>query len=481
MQDAYHADVKRSLAHGRAAASDHGSGLFSPSCRSDLAPHSTLPPLAAQSSHADPHDGYDSARWERRINAAVRPIRHALQAFIVGLLFSGSVGATPLVSLPRSGLNADELALLVNDADPQSRQVADYYQKARGIPDAHVIHLRFNAERSAFEKDEFIALKREIDAATPESVQAYAVTWTTPYRVACMSLTSALAFGFHERYCSTQCSSSAASPYFNSASLSPAQDYRLRPAMMLAGRSVAEVKALIDRGVAADGTQPRGRAYLLSTSDAARNSRAAGYTRARTALAGILPVEIRQSDVLADAHDVLFYFTGLARVTQLDSLHFLPGALADHLTSFGGQLTDSGQMSSLRWLEAGATASYGTVVEPCNHPQKFPLPAVAMLIYASGATALEAYWKSVQWPGEGLFIGEPLARPFAPTLHELAPGEFELRLFSLGAGQVRLLASASPMGPFVPVRAGLSIRPGNNVLRFSLPIERNGYVRLLWP
>ncbi|MEA5519656.1 hypothetical protein, partial [Limnoraphis robusta] len=64
------------------------------------------------------------------------------------------------------------------------------------------------------------------------------------------------------------------------------------------------------------------------------------------------------------------------------------------------------------WLEAGATASYGTVVEPCNFPQKFPNPAIAMRRYLDGDTAVEAYWKSVVWPGQGVFIGEPLARPF---------------------------------------------------------------------
>lgn len=76
---------------------------------------------------------------------------------------------------------------------------------------------------------------------------------------------------------------------------------------------------------------------------------------------------------------------------MLETLDFLPGALADHLTSTGGMLTDSSQMSSVRWLEAGATASYGTVIEPCSYPQKFPSPAVAMFHYALGATAIEAY------------------------------------------------------------------------------------------
>ena len=69
-------------------------------------------------------------------------------------------------------------------------------------------------------------------------------------------------------------------------------------------------------------------------------------------------------------------------------------------------------MSSLRWLEAGATGSYGAVVEPCNYLTKFPYPAIVIDRYIRGETLIEAYWKSVAWPGQGIFIGEPLARPF---------------------------------------------------------------------
>jgi len=32
--------------------------------------------------------------------------------------------------------------------------------------------------------------------------------------------------------------------------------------------------------------------------------------------------------------------------------------------------------------------------------------------YLRGDTLLEAYWKSVLMPGQGLFVGEPLARPY---------------------------------------------------------------------
>jgi hypothetical protein len=61
---------------------------------------------------------------------------------------------------------------------------------------------------------------------------------------------------------------------------------------------------------------------------------------------------------------------------------------------------------------AGATGSYGTVTEPCNFPGKFPNPAIVMQSYLGGSTLIEAYWKSVSMPGQGIFIGEPLAAPF---------------------------------------------------------------------
>lgn len=174
---------------------------------------------------------------------------------------------------------------------------------------------------------------------------------------------------------------------------------------------MAEAKATIDRGVVSDGTFPPGTAYLLSTSDPARNTRAAGYAQAQ-APGSRVRVERIDADELRDRSDVLFYFTGRAAVSGLETLRFRPGAIADHLTSTGGVLTGHDQMSVLRWLEAGATASYGTVVEPCNFRSKFPLPAVVISRYTRGETLLEAYWKSVASLGQGAFVGEPLAAPF---------------------------------------------------------------------
>ena len=116
---------------------------------------------------------------------------------------------------------------------------------------------------------------------------------------------------------------------------------------------------------------------------------------------------------LTNKQDVILYHTGLTRVEGIRTNRYLPGAVADHMTSYGGVLNeDEGQMGLLAWLDGGATGSYGTVVEPCAWVQKFPRTSVLLKHYYGGNTLIEAYWKSVEYPGEGVFVGDPLAKPW---------------------------------------------------------------------
>ena len=315
----------------------------------------------------------------------------------------------------QGGVDRTTLAILVNDADPLSVQVGQYYQQARKLEARQVIHLNFPAGKSRLSPEAFAAIRAQIERATPDFIQAYAITWSRPYRVGCMSITTAVAAGFDAAFCPPEgvvCAPTRRLDYFDSAVTDPHRQLGLRPAMMLAGNNLEEVKRLIDRGIAADGSHPAGSAYLLVTADRARSVRALGYGEVfRVARPPIRPRRI-EADWIEHEQDVLFYFTGTAWVRQLDSIRFLPGAVGDHLTSAGGQLDGQKQMPALAWLSAGATGSYGTVSEPCNFPEKFPRPAVLIDHYQRGETLLEAYWKSVASPGQGLFIGEPLARPF---------------------------------------------------------------------
>jgi hypothetical protein len=141
-------------------------------------------------------------------------------------------------------------------------------------------------------------------------------------------------------------------------------------------------------------------------------------------------------------------------------------------------LTNSGQMSALRWLEAGATGSYGTVSEPCNYTEKFPQASVLIPHYFSGETLIEAYWKSVAWPGQGIFVGEPLANPYKDSM-TMVGDEMDLTVRWLIAGKKYQVESASaPSGPFSVVVATISPDP-TGVTHIAVPHAAAGYYRLV--
>jgi uncharacterized protein (TIGR03790 family) len=327
-------------------------------------------------------------------------------------LFLRCLGLAAAWCAPAIALDASQMAVVINTRDPLSVAVGEYYAARRSLSFQNIVRVAFDPDKPAMQAADFASLRADVERQTRPGVQAWALAWTAPYRVDCMSITSAFTFGFDRAYCAAGCQPTRPSALFNAPTRQPFTQAGARPAMMLAARDLTQAKALIDRGVAADGTHPVGTAYLLSTSDPARNVRHLLFPQAEQAMKGLVRAQVLQQDALENAHDVLMLFTGTARVEHLDTLGFLPGAVADHLTSFGGMLTDSTQMSALAWLEAGATGSYGTVVEPCNLLQKFPHPAAFAAHYLRGETLIEAYWKSVLMPGQGVFVGEPLAAPF---------------------------------------------------------------------
>ncbi len=315
-------------------------------------------------------------------------------------------------------VTASALGLVINVDDPYSVAVGEHYVRVRQIPPEHVLRVSLPRQPQLSTSD-LARLREQIAAHFDARVQALALAWVEPYAVTCQSVTAAVTLGLDASLCSNTCGKASKSPLFNSASSMPFRDHGLRPSMLLAAPDVAQALDLIDRGVAADRSlgwlgSPPAHAWYLSTSDAARNVRAPLFPPSGLIARPALHVHVDRADQLHDKTGIVLLQTGLARLWPLDSLQFVPGALADHLTSYGGALTDAhGQSSAMAWIAAGATASYGTVSEPCNHLQKFPHPQLLLLHYAQGASAVEAYWKSVAWPAQGVFIGEPLAAPFA--------------------------------------------------------------------
>lgn len=391
---------------------------------------------------------------------------------------SPPVSTSPIVLQGSGGISSASLAVVINDADPLSVEIGNLYAQKRNIPSANVLHVNFAKGSTVMTPAAFAVMKQTLDAATPASVQAYLLTWNAPYRVGTMSITTAFAYGYDAKYTSAAvCDSTANSPYFNHATRKPFTDLAMRPAMILGASSLVEAEALINRGIAADGSQPAGTAYLVSTTDVNRNVRSYGFSQVIDATSAFLNTETVVTNALVNKTDVMFYFTGIANVASLSTNTFLPGAVADHLTSYGGMLTNSSQMSALKWLQAGATASYGTVVEPCNYTQKFPNPKVMMQHYLAGETVIEAYWKSVAWPGEGVFIGEPLARPFSRAkLVKNQDGSWTASFPWVAAGTYKLMVSSSENGNYTllkTITAGVS-----GAFNVSLPSTATGFYKL---
>jgi uncharacterized protein (TIGR03790 family) len=314
------------------------------------------------------------------------------------------------------GLNADRLGVLFNLDDAASRQVALYYAEQRAIPRENVIGIHL-PDSKVMTPEVFSPIRTRVLDQLPAAVQSLALVWSRPYAVGCMSITSAFAAGYRAAFCQPGCVATPPNPLFNGDGWLPADTVGWWPAMLLPSADPALARALIERGKAADFSAPPGTLYLVRTADAARNVRAATYPDVALKLAHRLRIEQTSTPMERDTPDVLGYFTGAREVAELPLIHFRAGALADHLTSTGGVLQGGNQMSALSWIVQGATATYGSVSEPCNILEKFPNVSVLFEHYTHGETALEAYWKSVAMPGQGLFIGEPLARPYAAGPH----------------------------------------------------------------
>ena len=334
--------------------------------------------------------------------------------FSCSLFVASMAFAEEAIALSASNITPDDVAVVVNEQDANSIEIGNYYLNARAIPEKNLIKVSIKPSTEHIKLKDFELLREHVYANLSPNIQVIVLMWTTPYAVGCNSITSAITMGYDSEQCKRGCAAGRINPYFNSASLNPAQDFDMRLSILLPTDDLSLAKSLIDKGVLSGFKLNESTAYFLKTKDKARSKpREAFFPRDLTKVESKkLLLRTISANSIRDKKDIMFYFTGVSQVNDLETLNFMPGAVADHLTSFGGVLNIKGQMSSLKWLQAGATGSFGTVSEPCNHSQKFPNPEVLINHYLAGETLIEAYWKSVYWLTQGLFIGEPLAAPY---------------------------------------------------------------------
>ena len=367
--------------------------------------------------------------------------RRSLSGFLLSCFLLG------FTTTARAGGGPQNVLVVVNEQSADSLKLGQYYLEKRGIPERNLCRISVppgvhNISLSDFEREIRQPIREYIaEHGLNRQVQYIALCMNAPTRVnENESVTASLFYGFKNAPQNPPCRlpGNTFNPYFhaerafaNNLSESGKPRYLV---MMITAPTLEEAKALIDRGVASDGTAPAGTFYLIKPpSDRERNVRYKAFDEVLFAgrfMPGFPRCVTAEQNVLTGLDDVMGYMTGLSSHPDWfwSTNAFLPGAIADHMTSMGGVLPvpRHGQGSLLEWITAGATASYGTVAEPCAFPQKFPDP-MAFFYYARGFNLIESYWMSVASPYQGLFVGEPLACPYveSPTVevNNLKPGQ----------------------------------------------------------
>jgi uncharacterized protein (TIGR03790 family) len=336
-----------------------------------------------------------------------------------------------------SGLN---VVVVVNQISTNSVQLGNYYCEKRQVPPQNLLRTSWRGGNVAWQKSDFQAvilnplLAMLSTRQLTNQIDYVLLCMDFPYRVenggslttsGTNSTTSALFYGFKTDYPPqanpVTCSVPDAS--FNSyagserifRSIAPGTSKSNFLAVMLTASNLVSAKQVIDRAVAGDGTFPTQTAYLAKSSDVFRNLRYSLFDNAvfNARLRGNCSVQRIGADPSYSLGTVLGLQSGWGNPYVIGSTSFVPGALADNFTSWGGTLFESsGQLNILVLLDAGVAGCYGTVMEPCSYVSKFPSPQ-SYFYLARGFSMAECYYQSVTYPYQGLLMGDPLAAPFA--------------------------------------------------------------------
>lgn len=359
-----------------------------------------------------------------------------------------------LLACETHALGPHELLVLANRQSPRSMELARTYMTLRHVPPINLVELDLPSDLLEMPPDEFTrrVLSPTTTAVTQRKLAGHILAWAYsldfPIRIASDPPVSLQGFTFLRGHLPDRDAirkGSYASPFFAGPDNPrfpgfPSQSLDVQsawmnaemplPSMMLGfagprGNTPAEIIASLERGRQADGTRPDGTIYFVTNTDIRSTCRQWEFAPAVAELrtAGIAACITNALPTLQP--NVLGILCGTADVDITGPLGFLPGAMADHLTSFGAAFDTPGQTKMSVWLRAGATATAGTVTEPLSNWTKFP-HARYFAHLAAGCTTLEAFFQSLRCPLQTLLLGDPLASPWSSTasitLHGLETG-----------------------------------------------------------
>ena len=193
--------------------------------------------------------------------------------------------------------------------------------------------------------------------------------------------------------------------------------YLLSSVLAVTGENQSTLAASLDRlesSAGADGTKPNGNVYFADHKDVRSRTRKSQFPFAADELKSLGRSASIGSDIYPMNDKRVIGATLGSPVPKWgkSKSQFLPGAICDNLTSYGGWWEKSGQTQLSEYLDAGAAGASGTVYEPTSIAAKFP-SARWHAHYARGCTLAESFYQSVSGPFQLLLVGDPLCCPFA--------------------------------------------------------------------
>ena len=339
-----------------------------------------------------------------------------------------------------------EVLVLVNRNSPDSLAVANHFVFAREIPPENVVELDFPDPR----RDALAMISRQQfhdwiwaparDAAVQRGIWPHVRAWVYsagfPLRVGQKPALSLTGFTFSRGTMPSadQVKQPRSASRLFAGPMGPNGEQRdslslallidalgtnaPMPSMVLGhtgarGNRLKTILETIDRGVQSDYSHPGdAHVYFVMSDDIRSTCRQWQYPAVVSELdsAGLKAREVVRFPTAKQK--TLGILSGKANLSDASRYQFVPGAMAEHLTSHAGGFWVFHQTKLNYWLRKGATASCGTVTEPLALWPKFP-HARFFVHYAKGCSMLECFMLSVASPSQLLLMGEPLARPFA--------------------------------------------------------------------
>jgi hypothetical protein len=195
------------------------------------------------------------------------------------------------------------------------------------------------------------------------------------------------------------------------------ENYLLSTVLAFTGKGGSTVPQALNQlslSVGADGTKPEGLVYFAQHGDPRSKTRHAQFSNAFAELKSLnREVEIGKGKLPTKDSQIVGATLGSPKLKWNISggAQFVPGALCDNFTSYGGWWAKKGQTQLTEFLNNGAAGSCGTVCEPYTIFPKIP-SARLHAHYFRGSTLAEAFYQSVSGPFQLLIVGDPMCCPF---------------------------------------------------------------------